>query len=263
MASSKTRRAAALTALSAALVLGGVAAAQADGPDVICHGKGQGHGTGAPGGGNGQGGGTGKQGKGKGLGTGAPSHNHGCESHGSDDEHHGGASENSGGSNENGGGQTSGGGSDDSGGTIGGTENNGGGTGGVTVDIDVEVGLPAAGEVAGQVVDGSLGILQPFAEQVIGQTVQAVDQTTDLARSDVSGMVELLGTAGSSATTLAQGSVVADATVADGNAGGTVEVNGIAGPGLADLGGQVVGGTFGIFAGTARGLTNVVAGFAF
>jgi hypothetical protein len=278
VASSKTKRAAAVTALVASLLAGGVAAAQADGP--VCHGKGMG--TGAPGNDKGKGMGTGApgNGKGKGMGTGAPS----CDHHGDSDDHPGDGHQGDGhdsdghqgdghdgdghqgdghdgdghqGDGHNGGSDDHSGGSDEGAG-------NGGTTGNdaplVDVDVSVEVQLPDAGALAGSAVQGSLGIVTPVAQTVVGQAVEATDQAEDLATSDVGALVDLLELARAGATGLDLGSADAGVTLSGTGASAGANADSDAASGVADLGGALAGGTLSVAGSTTTAVNHLVAG---
>ena len=259
MASRKTKRVVAVTALSASLVIGGAAAyAQTDGTCV--HGKGKGMGTGAP---------SDPDGTGKGLGATngwwhkcAPPGNPGGDDHGNPGgDDHG----NPGGDHGNPGGDDHG----NPGGNPGGDHGNPGdddqgtsGTGdqtGVNVGVTVQVDLPDAGSLAHDAVEGTLGILQPTAQSAVGQVVETADQAHDLAQRDVAGIVDLLGTAKSGVTSLSIGSVDAGVNVAGGSATGAVGLS--AGTsGVTSLGNQLLGKTFNLVGGTTTGLMGIVAG---
>lgn len=238
MATSKTKRMAAVTALSAALLMGGVAAAQADGP-ACTHGKGKGEGTGAPG-----------KGKGKGAALGWP---HGCkdkdrsdddkpeqDDSGSDDETGGGA--------ENPGGEVNG--------------------GNPTVDVDVDVNvdadlpeLPDPAQIAEDTVQDVVSIITPAAMNAVGQTLETAETATDLVGNDVSAIAGLLDSAIAAATDLEVGSAGAGINVSRDGASGTVTVSG-ATSGITSLGGQLLDGAFGIATGTTGAVTSLVAGMS-
>ena len=130
---------------------------------------------------------------------------------------------------------------------------------GVNVGVTVQVDLPDAGSLAHDAVEGTLGILTPIAQSAVGQVVEAADQAHDLARSDVAGIVDLLGTAESGVTSLSIGSVDGGINVAGGSATGAVGAS--AGTsGVTSLGDQLLGQTYNLAGGTTTGLTGIVAG---
>lgn len=251
MASSKTKRMAAVTTLAAALLLGGVAAAQAhDDDNRTCVGKGQGHGTGAPSeNGKGKGQGTGapsENGKGQGQGTGAPSADRRCKDH----EHGGGSDpapvQDPGPAQEPG---------DDI--------DVPGNTPSVHIEVDVNANaeLPDLAELAEDTVQDVVGIITPAAVNAVGQTLETADTATDLLKHDVSAIVDVLDSAMAGATSLELGSADAGINVGPDGASGTFNVTG-ATSGVTSLGGQLLEGVFGIAGGTTGAVTSLVAGMS-
>jgi hypothetical protein len=246
VAASTKKRMTAVTALSATLLLGGVAVAEAhDSAGVLCAGKGKGEGTGAPGNDKGKGEGTGAPGKGKGQGqgTGAPSadRRHGCKDKDKDKdkdtEHPGGGSETPGTGSETPGtgSETPGSGSETpGGGDAGGTGNDSPVSVDVDIDVNVNADLPDPVEVAEDIAQDVLGIVTPVAVNAVGQTVQTAGQVADRAESDVSALVGLLDAAMAEATSFDAGSFEAVFTVSQDGATAGFNVSGTtsAGTGL-------------------------------
>jgi hypothetical protein len=198
--STKTKRAAVVTAVSALLVIGGTAAfGHEDGAKIECpRGKGRGLGHGHPGGD-----------KGKGLEKGWP---HKCDEH----ENKGGG--NKGGGNKGGGGDNDGGDGND-GGVVsndGGVASNDGGTVGNDHDVDVNVTV--------NVDVPNLPLPDVSVGDVVDHVRTGVDQTVMLAENDVERLMAIVDAAGSGA-----------ASLIDGAAQGGVSLNGTSGSGTVNV----------------------------
>jgi len=257
VASRKTKRVAMVTALSASLVIGGAAAFAMPNGQACLHDKGRGHGIGAPGGGEGNGADSSRLHACQDHGQPGDDHGHdGSDDHGqSGDDHGHDGSDNHG--HDNSGDQ----GGSDSGGTTGAGDQNV-----VDVQASVEVSLPEVnvpdpGVVAHDAAQTALGILTPVAGSVVGQTVQAAGEATDLAHDDVAGIAGLLATAADGATALQPAAVDAGAGVSGGSAGGTVTLTGST-DGITSLATQLVGGAMTVAGGTRTGLFGIVSGMS-
>ena len=237
MASSKTKRMATIAALSAALMLGGVAAAQAGGDDAsqkpCVHGQGKGMGTGAPG-----------NDKGNGAERGWP---HGCKPKKDKDDGENEAKDKKDKKDKKVDNEQD---DDTSGGDgtetpSGGTETPSGGTetpsgaietpaANVDVSIDIE-NLP--GPAVKDVENLLLGILTPAVQNAASATLQTAGQATELVTNDAAATVGLLEGAGAVS--------VGDGPAAEAEV--TIPLSGVV---------SIAGGT-------TRAVTGIVAGMVF
>ncbi|HEV3364998.1 MAG TPA: hypothetical protein VG795_12830 [Acidimicrobiia bacterium] len=206
MVARKTKRVAAVTALSASMIIAGAAAfAHEEPPNPCPRGNGKGLGHGHPG-----------KGKGKGLENGWPNK---CKNHGNDDGVTPGG---------NTGGGTPGGGS---GGSTGGDNTGGGSNGdgsGVSVEVSVDVNLP--------------DVTVPSAGMVVDPVLSIAEQTVTLAESDVAALMAIVQGAGQDATSLINGTAQAGVSLTGTSASGSFNVSSGAG-GATTLGTNLLGRT--------------------
>jgi hypothetical protein len=205
----KTKRVAAVTALSASMIIGGTAAfAHEEPPNPCPRGNGKGLGHGHPG-----------KGKGKGLENGWPNK---CKDHGND-----GGSTPGGNSGGNTGGSPGGSTGGSTGGNNTGAGSNGDGSG-ISVDVSVDVNLPE--------------VTVPSGGVVIDPVLSIAEQTVTLAESDVAALMAIVQAAGQDATSLVDGTAQAGVSLTGTSASGAINVSSGVG-GATTLGTNLLGGT--------------------